>query len=217
MNKIIKSLALMSAAVFSVISCETYKVDDPEMTAISKIDGKYVTFAYENGSTQPSTVFAVLITNTTFNDSDKAWVTITDLNPAATSLNSTLYLDAVRFKVDVNLKEQTFTCSGITATEPRTAWNPYLEGAGSGQGGYYTAATKLGYKDYTISFSGTIVTGGTTGTNNNNKIDTIEIDSYSRAYPDGTVKKYVVKGMKYTGWDDEMKEYNDFVNGGKFK
>ena len=83
MNKIIKSLALMSAAVFSVISCETYKVDDPEMTAISKIDGKYVTFAYENGSTQPSTVFAVLITNTTFNDSDKAWVTITDLNPAA--------------------------------------------------------------------------------------------------------------------------------------
>ena len=216
MNKIIKSLALMSAAIFSVISCETYKVDDPEMTAISKIDGKYVTFAYENGSTQPSTVFAVLITNTTFNDSDKAWVTITDLNPAATSLNSTLYLDAVRFKVDVNLKEQTFTCSGITATEPRTAWNPYLEGAGSGQGGYYTAATKLGYKDYTISFSGKIVTGGTTGTNNN-KIDTIEIDSYSRAYPDGTVKKYVVKGMKYTGWDDEMKEYNDFVNEGKFK
>lgn len=217
MNKIIKSLALMSAAVFSVISCETYKVDAPEMTAISKIDGKYVTFAYENGSTQPSTVFAVLITNTTFNDSDKAWVTITDLNPAATSLNSTLYLDAVRFKVDVNLKEQTFTCSGITATEPRTAWNPYLEGAGSGQGGYYTAATKLGYKDYTISFSGKIVTGGTTGTNNGNKIDTIEIDSYSRAYPDGTVKKYVVKGMKYTGWDDEMKEYNDFVNEGKFK
>lgn len=217
MNKIIKSLALMSAAVFSVISCETYKVDDPEMTAISKIDGKYVTFAYENGSTQPSTVFAILITNTTFNDSDKAWVTITDLNPAATSLNSTFYLDAVRFKVDVNLKEQTFTCSGITATEPRTAWNPYLEGAGSGQGGYYTAATKLGYKDYTISFSGKIVTGGTTGTNNGNKIDTIEIDSYSRAYPDGTVKKYVVKGMKYTGWDDEMKEYNDFVNEGKFK
>ena len=187
------------------------------MTAISKIDGKYVTFAYENGSTQPSTVFAILITNTTFNDSDKAWVTITDLNPAATSLNSTRFLDAVRFKVDVNLKEQTFTCSGITATEPRTAWNPYLEGAGSGQGGYYTAATKLGYKDYTISFSGKIVTGGTTGTNNGNKIDTIEIDSYTRAYPDGTVKKYVVKGMKHTGWDDEMKEYNDFVKEGKFK
>lgn len=207
----------MSAAVFSVISCETYKVDEPEMTAISKIDGKYVTFAYENGSTQPSTVFAILITNTTFNDSDKAWVTITDLNPAATSLNSTRFLDAVRFKVDVNLKEQTLTCSGITATEPRTAWNPYLEGAGSGQGGYYTAATKLGYKDYTISFSGKIVTDGTTGTNNGNKIDTIEIDSYSRAYPDGTVKKYVVKGMKYTGWDDEMKEYNDFVKEGKFK
>ena len=207
----------MSAAVFSVISCETYKVDEPEMTAISKIDGKYVTFAYENGSTQPSTVFAILITNTTFNDSDKAWVTITDLNPAATSLNSTRFLDAVHFKVDVNLKEQTLTCSGITATEPRTAWNPYLEGAGSGQGGYYTAATKLGYKDYTISFSGKIVTGGTTGTNNGNKIDTIEIDSYSRAFPDGTVKKYVVKGMKYTGWDDEMKEYNDFVKEGKFK
>ena len=211
MNKIIKSLALMSAAVFSVISCETYKVDEPGMTAISKIDGKYVSFAYENGSSQASTVFAILITNTAYNDSDKAWVTITDVNPAATPLNNPNYLDAVRFKVDVNLKEQTFTCSGITATEPRTAWNPYL-----GQGGYNTAATKLGYKEYTISCSGKIITGGTTGTNNN-KIDTIEIDSYSRAYPDGTVKKYVVKGMKYTGWDDEMKEYNDFVNEKKFK
>lgn len=155
--------------------------------------------------------------NTAYNDSDKAWVTITDVNPAATPLNNPNYLDAVRFKVDVNLKEQTFTCSGITATEPRTAWNPYLEGGGSGQGGYNTAATKLGYKEYTISCSGKIITGGTTGTNNNNKIDTIEIDSYSRAYPDGTVKKYVVKGMKYTGWDDEMKEYNDFVNEKKFK
>lgn len=62
MNKIIKSLALMSAAVFSVISCETYKVDEPGMTAISKIDGKYVSFAYENGSSQASTVFAILIT-----------------------------------------------------------------------------------------------------------------------------------------------------------
>lgn len=216
MNKIIKSLALMSAAVFSVISCETYKVDEPGMTAISKIDGKYVSFAYENGSSQASTVFAILITNTAYNDSDKAWVTITDVNPAATPLNNPNYLDAVRFKVDVNLKEQTFTGSGITATEPRTAWNPYLEGGGSGQGGYNTAATKLGYKEYTISCSGKIITGGTTGTNNN-KIDTIEIDSYSRAYPDGTVKKYVVKGMKYTGWDDEMKEYNDFVNEKKFK
>ena len=158
MNKIIKSLALMSAAVFSVISCETYKVDEPGMTAISKIDGKYVSFAYENGSSQASTVFAILITNTAYNDSDKAWVTITDVNPAATPLNNPNYLDAVRFKVDVNLKEQTFTCSGITATEPRTAWNPYLEGGGSGQGGYNTAATKLGYKEYTISCSGKIIT-----------------------------------------------------------
>ena len=45
----------------------------------------------------------------------------------------------------------------------------------------------------------------------------LSVLAYSRAYPDGTVKKYVVKGMKYTGWDDEMKEYNDFVNEKKFK
>ena len=72
------------------------------------------------------------------------------------------------------------------------------------------------YSTYTISCTGRIVTGGTAGTNNN-RIDTIEIDSYSRTYPDGTVKKYVVKGQKYTGWADEMKEYNDFIKAGSFK
>ena len=164
----------------TLTSCETYKVGDPDMTAISNIDGKYAAFAYENNESEASTVLGVVITNTAYNESDKAWITITDLNPMATPLKSTRYLDAVRFKVDVDIDAQTFSCTEVSATEPITTWNPYLEGGGSGQGGFYTAAYKLNkYSTYTISCTGRIVTGGTAGTNNN-RIDTIEIDSYSR-------------------------------------
>jgi len=217
MNKILRIIATASIIVAALVSCETYKVDEPDMTAISNMDGKYAAFAYENSASEASTVFGVVITNTAYNESDKAWITITDLNPMATPLKSAYYLDAVRFKVDVDINAQTFSCTEVSATEPITTWNPYLEGGGSGQGGYYTAAYRLNqYSTYTISCTGRIVTGGTAGTNNN-KIDTIEIDSYSRTYPDGTVKKYVVKGQKYTGWADEMREYNDFIEAGSFK
>ncbi len=216
MNKILRIIAIASITTTALVSCETYKVGEPDMTAISNIDGKYAAFAYENGASEASTVFGIVITNTAYNESDKAWITITDLNPDATGLKSNYFLDAVRFKVDVDINAQTFSCSGVSATEPTTTWNPYLEG-GSGQGGYYTAAYKMKkYSTYTISCTGRIVTGGTAGTNDN-RIDTIEIDSYSRTYPDGMVKKYVVKGQKYTGWADEMKEYNDFVEAGSFK
>lgn len=217
MNKILRIIATASIIVAALVSCETYKVDEPDMTAISNMDGKYAAFAYENSASEASTVFGVVITNTAYNESDKAWITITDLNPMATPLKSAYFLDAVRFKVDVDINAQTFSCTEVSATEPITTWNPYLEGGGSGQGGYYTAAYRLNqYSTYTISCTGRIVTGGTAGTNNN-KIDTIEIDSYSRTYPDGTVKKYVVKGQKYTGWADEMREYNDFIEAGSFK
>ena len=217
MNKILRIIATASIIVAALVSCETYKVDEPDMTAIANMDGKYAAFAYENSASEASTVFGVVITNTAYNESDKAWITITDLNPMATPLKSAYYLDAVRFKVDVDINAQTFSCTEVSATEPITTWNPYLEGGGSGQGGYYTAAYRLNqYSTYTISCTGRIVTGGTAGTNNN-KIDTIEIDSYSRTYPDGTVKKYVVKGQKYTGWADEMREYNDFIEAGSFK
>lgn len=217
MNNILKTIVIASMTAVTLTSCETYKVGDPDMTAISNIDGKYAAFAYENNESEASTVLGVVITNTAYNESDKAWITITDLNPMATPLKSANYLDAVRFKVDVDIDAQTFSCTEVSATEPITTWNPYREGGGSGEGGFYTAAYKLNkYSTYTISCTGRIVTGGTAGTNNN-RIDTIEIDSYSRTYPDGTVKKYVVKGQKYTGWADEMKEYNDFIKAGRFK
>lgn len=217
MNKKLKIIAIASIITAALVSCETYKVDEPDMTAISNIDGKYAAFAYDNGASEASTIFGIVITNTAYNDSDKAWITITDLNPMTTPLKNAYFLDAVRFKVNVDIKAQTFSCTEVSATEPITAWNPYLEGGGSGQGGYYTAAYRLNqYSTYTISCTGRIVTGGTAGTNNN-RIDTIEIESYSRTYPDGTVKKYVVKGQKYTGWADEMKEYNDFIEAGSFK
>lgn len=40
--------------------------------------------------------------------------------------------------------------------------------------------------------------------------DAIEFN-YSRTNPDGTTKQYVVKGMKNTGWNEEMQDYSDFI------
>ena len=157
MNNILKTIVIASMTAVTLTSCETYKVGDPDMTAISNIDGKYAACAYENNESEASTVLGVVITNTAYNESDKAWITITDLNPMATPLKSTKFLDAVRFKVDVDIDAQTFSCTEVSATEPITTWNPYLEGGGSGQGGYYTAAYKLNkYSTYTISCTGRI-------------------------------------------------------------
>lgn len=46
MNNILKTIVIASMTAVTLTSCETYKVGDPDMTAISNIDGKYAAFAY---------------------------------------------------------------------------------------------------------------------------------------------------------------------------
>ena len=43
------------------------------------------------------------------------------------------------------------------------------------------------------------------------KVDGIEL-SYKRVEPDGSVSEYTIKGMKNTGWAEDLQEYIDFMD-----
>ena len=207
MKKLI-TLSAFVAALACLFSCETYKVDDPEMTAIGNVDGKYMAFAYENGSSDPSTMFATVITNTTNNDADAAWITIVDMDYTGLSW---MRLFSVRFKISVDANNQTFQVTDSPVTEPRTAWNPYIEGAYGSYGSYYTASYQwgsFGTKTATIS-GGKVVTDGVT-TPSGYKADSIEF-TYTLKYDDGTSESYTVKGQKKTGWAEDADEYETWL------
>ena len=208
MKKLI-TLSAFVAALACFFSCETYKVDDPEMTAISNVDGKYMAFAYEEGSTEATTMFGIVITNTTNNDDDAAWITISDMDYTGLSWTR---LFAVRFKISVDADNQTFQVTDSPVTEPRTAWNPYVESAYGSYGSYYTATYQWGsFGTKTASISGgKIVTDGVT-TPSGYKADSIEF-SYTLKYDDGTSESYTVKGQKKTGWAEDADEYETWIS-----
>ena len=207
MKKIFKLSAIL-ALTAGLYSCETYKVDAPELTAIGNVDGKYMAFAYKDGDTDPATMFAVVITNTTDNAPDAGWITITDMD--YTGLNWQR-LFAVRFHVDVDAKGQTFKAANVEVIEPRTAWNPYIEGAYGSYGSFYTASYQWGsFGTTTASIDGKVVTDGVE-TPSGNKADGIEF-TYTLNYEDGTSESYTVKGQKKTGWVEDSIEYETWLS-----
>jgi hypothetical protein len=215
MRKLI-TLSAFAAALVCLFSCETYKVKDPDMTAISNVDGKYMAFAYQDGAAEPTTMFAIVITNTTNDDANAAWITISDMDWYSTmeypNWNKILYqrLYAVRFKVSVDTKTQTFTVNDSAVTEPRTAWNPYIEGAYGSYGSYYTATYQWGsFGAVSASINGKVVTDGVT-TPSGYKADSIEF-TYTLNYEDGTSESYTVKGQKKTGWAADAEEYETWL------
>ncbi len=169
------------------------------MTAVSKVDGEYVCFAYENGAATPSTIFHVEITNTTNNEADRIWMTITDIDPS-----KGYYLDAVRADLAYDASANSFKCTEKSVTQPRTCYNPWYEQH------YYTYGYKYGNETYVINIEGSVAVNGV-DTKTGYKTDGIEL-KYSRKYPDGTVKNYTVKGMKNTGWGEDLVDYQSFID-----
>ena len=209
MKKLI-TLSAFAAALFCMFSCETYKVKDPEQTAIGNVDGKYMAFATPAGAAEPSTIFAIVITNTTNDDANAGWITIADMDYSYCNWQR---LYAVRFKIDIDTAKQTFSAVNVEATEPRTAWNPYIEGAYGSYGSYYTAAYQWP-SSFTIAQSATItdgkvVTDGVT-TPSGYKADSIEF-TYTLNYKDGTSESYTIKGQKKTGWGADAIEYENWL------
>lgn len=192
---------LSSAAVLAgLVSCETYKVGNPEMSAVADFDGRWVCFAYPKATpAEPETVFMVDIFNTTFNDSDKFWMNIIDCSGGT-------YLDCLQLKASCDSQALTFGADDVDASQPRTCYNIWLEQ------GYYTAgyAGIVDADGYKVTVGDGKVTKEAVKTAGNLKADAIEF-SYKRTGPDGTVSEYFVKGMKNTGWAEDLKEYIDFL------
>ena len=187
-----------------IISCETYKVAEPEMTAVSEFDGKWVCFGIDEvGDTA---VYFIEITNDTYNSSDKIWLTIVNNDPSVA--NSYAYLDAIRFKANCNNGNLTFNCDSTETTAPYLVWNPYYEMT------YYSIGYGMtGIKNYVMGKA--VVKDGkiakdAVATGGNLKASAIEF-TLVRAddgEPEATIK---MKGMKITGWYDDMAEYVDFM------
>ena len=177
------------------------------MTAINKVDGKYMAFAYKDGAAEPTTMFAIVITNTTNDDADAGWITITDMDYTGLHWQR---LFAVRFKMTVDANAQTFVASNSSVIEPKTAWNPYIEGAYGSYGSFTTASAQWGNVGCTTaSINGKVVTEGVT-TPSGHKADSIEF-TYTLNYDDGTSESYTVKGQKKTGWGEDAIEYEEWL------
>ena len=205
MKKILK-MWMVGLFALGFGACETYEVDDPEMTAVADFDGQWICFAYDaDDLSTPVTVFDILVTNTTNNDSDAMWMTISDCDYRVSG--DIYYLDALQFKLTCNPGDLSFSGSSVAATQPRTCHNIYL-----GQG-YYSAGTAglLPVDGYEVTVSSGKVTKDGVNTKTGYKADAIEF-SYSRTNPDGSTTSYVVQGMKNTGWEEDLVDYTDFIN-----
>ena len=217
MKKILSIIAFV-ALVSGFSSCETYKVEDPEMTAVYKVDGKYVGFAFNvNDPTDTLSVVAVTITNTTDNESDRAWMTVIDMDVYSPyAMNSYQRLLAVRFPISVS--GQDFSAKGAKAQEPTTAWNPYIEGLYGSYGSFYTAGRQKGRLNnvYSATVNGSVSTNGF-NTASGYKTDKLEF-TFNLVIPEGQTNiaagtvAYKFVGMKKTGWAEDTQVYMDFCD-----
>lgn len=206
MKKIV-TLFAFAAMLCSLFSCETYKVGEPEMTAVHQIDGKFVGFALNPAdATDTLSVYAVLITNTTNDESDRAWVTLIDMNTAGRHWQR---LYAVQMPVSVDIKAQTFKADNVAAEEPDKAWNPYIEGLYGSYGAYTTAGKQWGKHTKSATISGKVVTDGV-NTATGYKADSLEMDV--TLVRDNGQESFHFVGMKKTGWSADMAAYMDFCD-----
>ena len=206
MKKII-TLFAFAALLCGLFSCETYKVDEPDMTAVHQIDGKYVGFALNpSDATDTLSVYAVMITNTTDDESDRAWVTLIDMNTAGRHWQR---LFAVQIPGSVDITAQTFKADNVAAEEPNKAWNPYIEGLYGSYGAYTTYGAWRGKHSVSATINGKVVTDGV-NTATGYKADSLEFDF--NLVKDNGQETFHFVGMKKTGWADDMASYMSFCD-----
>lgn len=212
MKNIVKILAV-AAAIFAFASCETYKVAEPDMTAVYKVDGDYVCFAYADGATEPSALFHVSITNTTNNDPDRIWITVADYNRScdwfkyvygAAARNGLAYPSAARFQASYDAKANSFKATNVQAEIPRTVYSPLQEQH------YYSLEYNFTDETYVVSIDGNVTVDGV-NTKTGYKTDGISF-TYSRTDEDGNTDNFYVVGMKNTGWGEDLIEYGDYID-----
>lgn len=238
MNKILYYLGIGTLAACSLASCETYKVDEPGKTAVSWLDGRFVCAASLTPDIKDTvSVFDIKITNTTENDADKAWMYITDysvenskksflrkgLSDAdATKYSYTRYTAmggvvfapaAYQFCFSCDGASKTFSVSGGKATEPEyvlnETFNLYV-----GQAYHYNSSASFAdvYDEFTVDLSdGQLVVDGV-DTPTGYKSDAISFTvTITNSKDASDVQKYYVKGMRYTGWGEDVKNYQRWM------
>ncbi len=238
MNKIFYYLGIGALAACSLASCETYKVDEPGKTAVAWLDGRFVCAASLTPDFSDTvSVFDIKITNTTENDSDKAWMFITDysvensyksllrkgLSDAAAknysynryaALGGVVFCPAAyQFCFSCDEASKTFSVSGVQATEPDYVLNETFNYYVGQTYHYYSSASYVEvYNDFTVDLTdGQLVVDGVdtpTGYKSDSISFTVTITNDDDA---SDVQKYYVSGMRYTGWGDDVKNYQNWI------
>ena len=234
MKNIIKLFSVALFATFVFASCETYKLPETEYTNVSWLDGKYICFATSDDG---KIVVEVEITNTTNDDLDKAWVTVTsyDLNDSWESIyygalsaglseaaadyyangyvGYCYFMAAYRFPVTCDASSKTFSCSNVTGNEPYTCYNSVLFGDGASPQSYYTGSGQFdGFREFTISLSnGKITNGVPTASGKTTDGISFDLEIKDNIYAD-YVRSYKVEGIRKTGWAEDAQEYTDCFN-----
>lgn len=185
-----------------VTSCETYKVTDPEMTAVADFDGSWLCFGVNEDN--DSTVFVVKITNTTSNEGDRMWMNISDLSKNL----AYQFIDGIVFEVNCNVNDLTFNCDNSATTSPTRTWNPWYDQ------NYYTLQWYITRVDHSPVGKASIKDGKiykeAIETRGNYKADAIEF-TFIREDDGEEVETWHVTGMKNTGFYEDIKEYSDYV------
>lgn len=211
--KKIKFLALTAICVLAgLVSCETYKVQDPEMSAVSDFDGKWICFGVDQ-ATGDSAVYFIEITNDTFDSSDKIWLTIVNNDPGfpasiAGESAAYYYLDAIRFKANCNNSNLSFQCDTAQTTAPYLVNNEYL-----GQT-YYSLGYAMFGKNAVMgqaTIENGLITRNAVPTGGNKMASAIEFTLKRSDALVGTDAVVNFKGMKMTGWYEDEAEYVDFM------
>lgn len=182
------------------------------MTAVSEFDGKWICFGIDEAG--DTAVYFVEITNDTYNSADKLWFTVVNNDPfvvygiTGDPSDAYYYLDAIRFKVNCNKSNLTFQCDSSETTAPYLVNNEYL-----GQTYYSIGYALTGVKNYVMGkalIDGGKITPNAVATGGNTKASAIEF-TLTRA-DDGEPESVITfKGMKITGWAEDIEEYTTFM------
>ena len=235
MKNIFKVLTIALFAVFVLASCETYKIPETEYTNVSWLDGKYICFATDAAGNK--SVCELEITNTTNNDADKAWMTITSYDilesyysiyyGAATGwpganmaagyanayVNYLYFMAAFRFPITLDPAAKSFSCSAVKGEEPYTCYNSVLGGDGTGPQGYYTGSGQFdGYREFTVTLTnGAVKNGIPTASGKTTDGISFEVNIKDNNIEDFE-RSWKIEGIRKTGWAEDMQEYIDCFN-----
>lgn len=228
MKSIIKYLAAAAFVSLAVSACETYKVDEPEMTKVAWIDGQYVVAAVNPlDASDTLSVFSIEITNTTNDDPDRVWVTITDYSlansasrvselyaPYVSSVNAYFGLygyvyfpRAYRFAASCNKADRTFTCTDAEGEEPAVCYNFTMGGPSDSAAGFFD----MDYDTYKVTVTDGKIGNNDVATATGYKANSLNCSIKIVRDSDNETQEYVLKGLKNTGWAGDTQDLADWL------